>query len=582
MQRCIINTQQHCCPCSQISVPYGAFFNITYTLHQICSSDLVSPAWLEFILAYNQTFAVYDSAGYFQRDFRSIGASYFQLLATFCSIAKENIDEALLTLAKAQFVNDRVISKSSFIQQMQNLNNTYTNSIRKEFLITKEWLYTTAQTNQFLNALEINTKILVNNDDFSIIIADLSLAEFSYPNDNSISVNGACSCRRNGYLCSIASILYYNTVNGSQTWHYFIGMDVGCVPLFGLLKSSIDWWYKSIYIEQIRESFAEGIQSKLSPDIHSLDSNISSRFRNDDGTYPEFNVLVDEMLIESWTSDVSRFDLFYSQCQPKSCSYVIDARYPRFVALLILISICGGLNRGFRLPIPMINRVKHFLARVYQSLITMNLFKSTRTNNISQHTERIYKRFYVILMTASIVILLLCTSLNQRSKTETIKAPMNPFEFEQLYRFYSDNLNCPCTQLSISYSNFFSKIEVESFHPVCSSDFVSSNWLIYLGTQYGPPDWTSNQDFRQWGAAYFRTLQTLCSVAKATVTGILENFLSSISVINRIISQDEFNRQMNVTLDHLKGSMPETFIQALTLIRITGQSNGLMNVFSSN
>ncbi|CAF4568993.1 unnamed protein product, partial [Rotaria sp. Silwood2] len=133
--------------------------------------------------------------------------SYFQLLATFCSIAKDIIDKPLLTLAKAQFVNDPVISKSYFIQQMQNLNNTYTNSIRKEFLITKEWLYTTAQTNQFLNALEINAKILVNNDDFSIIIADLSLAEFSYPNDNSISVNGACSCRRNGYLCSIANKL---------------------------------------------------------------------------------------------------------------------------------------------------------------------------------------------------------------------------------------------------------------------------------------------------------------------------------------------------------------------------------------
>ncbi|CAF3159762.1 unnamed protein product, partial [Rotaria sp. Silwood2] len=156
------------CPCSQISVPYEAFFNITYTLHKICSSDLLSPAWLEFILAYHQTFTVYDSAGYFQRDFRSIGASYFQLLATFCSIAKEIIDEALLTLAKAQFVNDRVISKSYFIQQMQNLNNTYTNSIRKEFLITKEWLYTTAQTNQLLNSLENKPKTLLKQDHCAI------------------------------------------------------------------------------------------------------------------------------------------------------------------------------------------------------------------------------------------------------------------------------------------------------------------------------------------------------------------------------------------------------------------------------
>ncbi|CAF4622363.1 unnamed protein product, partial [Rotaria sp. Silwood2] len=127
---------------------------------------------------------------------------------------------------------------------MQNLNNTYANSIRKEFLITKEWLYTTAQANQFLIALEINAQILMNNNDSSIIIADSSLAEFSYPDDNSISVIGACSCRRDGYRYSIASILYYNMVNDSQIWNYFIGMDVGCVSLFGLLKSRIDWWYK--------------------------------------------------------------------------------------------------------------------------------------------------------------------------------------------------------------------------------------------------------------------------------------------------------------------------------------------------
>ncbi|CAF3031215.1 unnamed protein product [Rotaria sp. Silwood2] len=212
----------------------------------------------------------------------------------------------------------------------------------------------------------------------------------------------------------------------------------------------------------------------------------------------------------------------------------------------------------------------------------MNLFKSTRENDISQHTERIYTRVYVILMIASIVILLLCTSFSKRSRTETVQAPMNSFEFEQLYRLYSDGLNFRCSQLSISYSNFFSKIEVESFHPVCSSDFVSSKWLMHLVTQYGPPDWTSNQDFRQWGVAYFRTLQTFCSIANATVTEILENFLSSILVINRIISQVEFNREMNATLNHLKASMPNTFMQALILIRITGQSNGFMNVFSSN
>ncbi|CAF1290173.1 unnamed protein product [Rotaria sordida] len=185
-------------------------------------------------------------------------------------------------------------------------------------------------------------------------------------------------------------------------------------------------------------------------------------------------------------------------------------------------------------------------------------------------------------MTISIVILLLFTSFNQRSKTENIQAPMNSFEFERLHLLYSDTLHCPCMQISIPYSALFSTIETESFHPICSSNFVSFNWIMYLVTAYEPPDWITNQDFRQWDAAYFRALQTFCLVANATVNNILENFLSSILIINQIISQDEFDRQMNVTLYHLKTTLPNIFIQALILIRITSQSDGLMNVFSTN
>ena len=43
------------CPCSQLAMPYGTFLNITYALHQICSSDLVSPEWLDYLALFNPT-----------------------------------------------------------------------------------------------------------------------------------------------------------------------------------------------------------------------------------------------------------------------------------------------------------------------------------------------------------------------------------------------------------------------------------------------------------------------------------------------------------------------------------------------
>jgi hypothetical protein len=37
------------CPCSTISMSPDTFLNITFSLHPICNSDMVSPVWLEYI-----------------------------------------------------------------------------------------------------------------------------------------------------------------------------------------------------------------------------------------------------------------------------------------------------------------------------------------------------------------------------------------------------------------------------------------------------------------------------------------------------------------------------------------------------
>ena len=46
--------------------------------------------------------------------------------------------------------------------------------------------------------------------------------------------------------------------------------------------------------------------------------------------------------------------------------------------------------------------------------------------------------------------------------------------------YYSDNLTCPCSKITIPHETFvFNRIE---FHPICSSIFVSKQWIegLYL------------------------------------------------------------------------------------------------------
>ena len=44
------------CPCSQLSVPYGTFLNVTFVLHQVCSSDFVSSTWLDYLESFDPIF----------------------------------------------------------------------------------------------------------------------------------------------------------------------------------------------------------------------------------------------------------------------------------------------------------------------------------------------------------------------------------------------------------------------------------------------------------------------------------------------------------------------------------------------
>lgn len=92
------------CPCSQLSIPYRDIFNIQYTLHQVCSSDFVSFEWLHYVASFDSSllpeWKLTDSTS----DFRVIGVSYFEFLATFCSLARININDTQHVFNNTMFV----------------------------------------------------------------------------------------------------------------------------------------------------------------------------------------------------------------------------------------------------------------------------------------------------------------------------------------------------------------------------------------------------------------------------------------------------------------------------------------------
>ena len=88
-------------------------------------------------------------------------------------------------------------------------------------------------------------------------------------------------------------------------------------------------------------------------------------------------------------------------------------------------------------------------------------------------------RIYGGLLTISIVILLFFTGLKEQTHIVTVLS-LNPSTFDQLVDKYPSTSVCPCSKISIPYRSFLTF--APHYHQVCSSGFVSSEWISSLFT----------------------------------------------------------------------------------------------------
>ena len=186
------------------------------------------------------------------------------------------------------------------------------------------------------------------------------------------------------------------------------------------------------------------------------------------------------------------------------------------------------------------------------------------------------------LLFASMVILILYTSLEERAVVQTMDAPSNSTEYEHFRQIYPSTLECTCSRSYLPYNTIIPKLEVESFHPICNSSFVAYQWFNFLlPSMYFPTSWM-NENYDQWIVPLFRLLATLCSTARDQVNQSILTFLSSSTVVNRLISAEQFEGQLNTTITQLQQQIPAQFAQMVDSIRLSQQGNALISVFSSN
>lgn len=584
------------CPCSQISISHGKFLNITYTLHQICSSNMISSIWLNYMGLFDLNLQIPPNI-WFAFDFRAIAPSYFKLLATLCSVIKTTIDDAYQTFLAAEYVKGYVIPAWIFTQEIDARIQSFIDSTQNDFTNTMSWISMANIDSQLITGANTNTIINLNNNNNSVII-DVPVYIFVTVNsETDIYMTGFCPCAGTSTACDVPSRIYLNASNCTVCQHYFNGVSVSCVPLSGLFKSKISWVYNQTLIDEIRSTYATSIQSNNSaPLLKSLDANIQTRFTM---TKQWFD-LINGMLLETWNINNSRFDLFYNECSPTSCSYTIEQRRSVIVALFILIAVVGTLNKAFRLCVPLVVNISFTVIRKWQhrnsiraalplanvrqsrfhSILAFNLYNSHSQDEVIQRNERIQTYVYVILVTIIMTVVILYTSFVERKKT-VVQEITSYIEYEQLLALHSTNLQCLCTQIAIPYSVFITQLNVK-YHPVCDSVFTTDSWIDYLAADEFKPKWLSKKDFRYWGASFFAHIITLCTLANDTMDNNLIQLRSSTIITEHVLSRIEFDNQTNITLYSMKVASAIAFYRTFELLRSLIQGNAFMSVLSSN
>lgn len=231
------------------------------------------------------------------------------------------------------------------------------------------------------------------------------------------------------------------------------------------------------------------------------------------------------------------------------------------------------------LGISLVQRLITFILAIKKYLNDFNLFPSVPPSDDAfiLRTQRLSTRIYIALFSLCISILLVYTSAISTMQTIDIQNP-NLTEYKNLYQKYPQTLSCPCSKISTSYKTF---IDITfSFHPICSSIFVTEQWIGAISSS-SPMNFRCN-DFRWLGPNILQALKGHCDLANQTIADSLLQFHSN-EYVNSLTTPIVQLESLSETLvNEFISTTTNRFLFSVQLIRDTTQANGLISALWTN
>ncbi|CAF4382853.1 unnamed protein product, partial [Rotaria sp. Silwood2] len=148
------------------------------------------------------------------------------------------------------------------------------------------------------------------------------------------------------------------------------------------------------------------------------------------------------------------------------------------------------------------------------------------------------------------------TGLNSQIPSTTILS-LTELIFEEFQTQYSSSLSCPCSRIAIQYSKFLS-VKPIVYHQVCSSYFISSNFLELLWGTVSYESYYWNGDMRIL-STQFRLLVSLCFLVKNVIEQKIEILSSQELISVKALTRHSFQTQINSIINNFTVQAPASF-----------------------
>ncbi|CAF0796413.1 unnamed protein product [Adineta steineri] len=560
------------CPCTSISNEYSTFISsLTPIYNQICSSDFVSDKWLNYVNYRSFTEAKYQ----YNMDFRHTGYSFFAMLRTLCALASKKINDQLIVFYLTELLTENAISEDTFLANIQAARDQFIAASASEFVITLDSFLSVAQVINAINRLETNFQFQINprpNDDY-YRWSDSWWVQMYPPNfscDCTASIE--CSIPMAFYLPKlpnemIPTEVYYAWGQYVAEAHFEVsGVRLGCLILNAVLQSDLSCLYTQTCLSELNAN----LNDSLSP-FNATPLAVSSF----SSSLPTIHELVNKLMVDLWEMN-SSYDHYFSSCNPSTCTYTYVHQFDIIFIITTVIAFIGGIvTILMNLTLPLVTFLRKKIQVCYSLLLSSpkaNSFESSpdseKQTEWDLHGQRLSTRLFIVSMTVILFILILYTSLSSVTKTINIKQPAIDVYLD-LQAKYPETLNCPCSSISNEYKHFISFNP--TFHPVCYSHFLSTNWTHYLIPLNGAPGY----DFRYRCQTFFPAISSFCQLSMKTVNKQLLVFNETKYVTKYVQPFDLFQLQTEQLISNMKQTTANSFQLLLSMLRQSIWGNAL-------